>query len=90
MTEMFLVILASFLVAVVVILLAAVSCLYDEIRKLRKDNKFLCRVLEDYYRLEDGSKRAAQAINRKAGRSSQFPHDWRLQGQKMPNVKMLL
>lgn len=78
MTEAFLVILAGFLVVVVVILLAAVSCLYDEIRKLRKDNKFLRRVLEDYYRLEDGSKRAAQAINHEAGRASGFPPDWRL------------
>lgn len=78
MTEEFLVILTGFLVVVVVVLLAAVSCLYDEIRKLRKDNKFLRRVLEDYYRLEDGSKRAAQAINREAGRSSQFPPNWRV------------
>lgn len=71
-------VLCGLLLIAVVICLIAVAYLDYQVSKLRKDNKFLRRVLDDYFRLEDGAKRAAQAINREAGRASWIPPGWRL------------
>lgn len=71
-----LLVLFGIFLAVVVVLLIVIGCLDYEVSKLRKDNKMLHRVLEDYYRLEDGRIRAAQAINREAERASWLPPGW--------------
>lgn len=76
MSEACFVLLSSILVTVAVILLITACCFYEEICKLRKDNKLLRRVLEEYYQLEDGSKRAARAMAREAKRSSWLPPEW--------------
>lgn len=60
---------------IVIILLFMVVFLDYEVIKLRRDNKLLRRVLEDYFRLEDGSKRTALAILREA-EANQMPPGW--------------
>lgn len=69
-------ILFGIFLAVVVVLLIVIGCLDYQVSKLRKDNKLLRRVLEDYYRLEDGRIRAAQAMAREAERASWMPPGW--------------
>ena len=76
MTEACFVLLSSILVTVALILLIITCCFYEEIRKLRKENKLLLRTLEDFYQLEDGSKRAARAIARETGHASWLPPGW--------------
>ncbi len=61
---------------VVIILLFMVVFLDYEVIKLRRDNKLLRRVLEDYFRLEDGSKRTTQAILQEADYASQISPEW--------------
>lgn len=62
--------------AVVMILLIVIDCRDHQVSELRRENKLLHRVLEDYYRLEDGGKRAARAIARETGRASWLPPGW--------------
>lgn len=65
------------LLGVVAILLVLIICLEHEVSKLRRDNHLLRRVLEDYFRLEDGSRRTARAIAREAGFASWLPPRYR-------------
>lgn len=65
------------LLGVVAILLVLIICLEYEVDKLRRDNNLLRRVLEDYFRLEDGSRRTARTIAREAGLASWLPPRYR-------------
>lgn len=76
MTEKQLLIVISGFIVMIVISLAIIAYLDYEVIKLRRDNKLLRRVLEDYFRLEDGSKRTAQAILREADYASQRLPEW--------------
>ncbi len=76
MTEKQLLIVIGGFIVMIVISLAIIGYLDYEVNRLRQDNKLLRRVLEDYFRLEDGSKRTAQAILREADYASQRPPEW--------------
>ncbi len=76
MTEKQLLIVIGGFIVMIIIFLAIIGYLDYEVNRLRRDNKLLSRVLEDYFRLEDGSKRTAQAILREADYTSQLPPEW--------------
>lgn len=62
--------------AIALFLLIVICCLDHQVSKLRRENKLLRRVLEDYYRLEDGRIRASRAMAREAERSGWLPSGW--------------
>jgi len=75
MTENQLLIVIGGFIVMTVIHLVIIAYLDYEVNRLRRDNKLLNRVLEDYFRLGDGSKRTAQAILREA-EANQIPPGW--------------
>ena len=68
-----LLILFGIFLAVVVVLLIVIGCLDYQVSKLRKENKLLHRVLEDYFRLEDGRVRASRTIASEVKRATWLP-----------------
>ncbi len=76
MTEKQLLIVIGGFIVMIVISLAIIAYLDYEVNRLRRDNKLLRRVLEDYFRLEDGSKRTTQAILREADYASPISPEW--------------
>ncbi len=70
-----LIVIGGFIV-MIVISLAIIAYLDYEVNRLRQDNKLLRRVLKDYFRLEDGSKRTSQAILREADYASPISPEW--------------
>ena len=58
-----------------VVLFVTVFYLDYKISKLRRENKLLRRVLEDYFRLVDGRICASQKIARELSRVSKSPFD---------------
>jgi len=76
MTENQLLIVIGGFIVMAVIHLVIIAYLDYEVSRLRRDNKLLSRILEDYFQLSDGSKRTAQAILREADYASQMPPEW--------------
>lgn len=76
MTDVEWLILCGLLLILVLICAIVAAYLDHQVSKLRKENKLLRRVLEDYYWLEDGSKSAARAMTRETERSSWLPPGW--------------
>lgn len=77
MTENQLLIVIGSFIVMTVISLVIIAYLDYEVNRLRRDNKLLRRILEDYFQLSDGSKRTAQAILREV-EANQMPPGWRL------------
>lgn len=75
MTEKQLLIIIGGFIVMAVIHLVIIAYLDYEVNRLRRDNKLLSRILEDYFQLSDGSKRTAQAILREA-EANQMPPGW--------------
>jgi len=75
MTENQLLIVIGSFIVMTVISLVIIAYLDYEVNRLRRDNKLLRRILEDYFWLENKSKRTAQAILREA-EANQMPPGW--------------
>lgn len=65
-------------IAVVVLFLIAVGYFDYQVSRLRKENKLLRRVLEDYFQLEDEHIHALGEITREADRANLPPTGWYL------------
>lgn len=66
------------LIAIVVLFLIAAGYFDYKVSKLRKENKLLRRVLEDYFWLEDERIHALRKIIREADHVSRSPTGWYL------------
>lgn len=66
------------LIAIVVLFLIAASYFDYKVSKLRKENKLLRRVLEDYFQLEDEHIHALGEITREADRANLPTTGWYL------------
>lgn len=78
MTDVEWLILCGFFLIMVAICLIMVIYLDYQVSKLRKENKLLHRVLEDYFKLENGCIRAAQAMLRETGCTNWSPSGWQV------------
>lgn len=76
MTDVGWLILSGFFLIMVAICLIIVIYLDYQVSKLRKENNLLHRVLEDYFKLENGRIRAAQAMLCETGCANWPPSGW--------------